>query len=264
VEDRLAGPRPERLGGALAGRAAVGSARRCCSRGPSQRRTPRMQQAHGVPLEADPRGACDVSLVGPARHIVGASYVRSDNVACPCARPLCLVCLPACELPGRHSAALTPLLCRPGPGAANAQAELRCAARLTPSTVSDVGSVRRCLSRRGRDGAACTAQADRPAGRDQPRHDHGVLQGPGSETGDPTFLTLVRAEPGTPFYAVAPAGVRGRMRTGRLPRGCGARRGRATNRAPRVRRPCARGAKHCRRPRPSLFHRAPQPPRRGT
>jgi hypothetical protein len=83
----------------------------------------------GVPLEAGPRRARHVSLVGRARHIVGASYVRSDNDACPYGRPLCLVRFPACELPRRHSAAPTPLPCAPGPGSeCSGGAELRCEA----------------------------------------------------------------------------------------------------------------------------------------
>ena len=51
---------------------------------------------------------------------------------------------------------------------------------------------------------------------------------------------------------------RGSLRTGRIPRGCGARWG--GNRAPRVRRPCARGERTVAgRPAP-LFHRRPAAP----
>ena len=58
-----------RAGGSRGGR----DARRCCSRGPSRRRTPRRQQAPSVPLEAGPRRAWRVSVLGLARRAVGDS-----------------------------------------------------------------------------------------------------------------------------------------------------------------------------------------------
>jgi hypothetical protein len=51
---------------------------------------------------------------------------------------------------------------------------------------------------------------------------------------------------------------RGSLRTGRIPRGCGARWG--GNRAPRVRRPCARGERTVAGRPPPLFHRWPAAP----
>jgi len=63
-----------RAGGSRGGR----DARRCCSRGPSRRRTPRRQQAPSVPLEAGPRRAWRVSVLGLARRAVGDSPLASN------------------------------------------------------------------------------------------------------------------------------------------------------------------------------------------
>jgi hypothetical protein len=64
-----------------------------------------------------------------------------------------------------------------------------------------------------------SAHAHRPAASCQPRDELCVLHRPGSEIGDPTFLTLVRAEPGT-LVATEPAG-RGWMRPAGFPERAG-------------------------------------------
>jgi hypothetical protein len=115
-------------------------ARPCCSRGPSQRRTPRRQEAPSVPLEAGPRRAWRVSLVGRAprprrlasrieRQRRTRRYIRPDKVVCTCGRPPRRRAAPAVAVPLNNigagarpssptspwsSSASTPLPVRPG------------------------------------------------------------------------------------------------------------------------------------------------------
>ena len=156
-------------------------------------------------------------------------------------------------LSGSHTSS-----CRPGRGAANAQAELSCAAK--------AHALDRGRRRVGEALPVAVAGAtDRPAQRrlTVPPVGTNLATTTASYRGRARRLGILRSLPSSAPSPAPPVcgSDRGSSRQDANRAAAPRVRGPAGqgNRAPRVRRPCARGAKNCRRPRPSLFHRGPTP-----